>query len=182
MSAHPQPTSDAPDYSHLPKKHCLNCPKFFRLTKKTRRFCSDECRKEFHVYGSSFGKLKDKLTELIHAQSRDIVNTEFGRYVSGKDFKRAMAAAGFIHRSQIIKRQANTRPTSLLRQIQAQAGLIQNLNQRLASIEQAIDRAQQTPRSEAPQLEPAAKTEAAISDTAIAGLKAFNAARQRHGL
>lgn len=135
MSGHPKPASDAPGVSPFPKKHCANCPKFFLQTKPTKRFCSDDCRKEFNRYGSSFGKLKDKLEKMIGKEAAAIVAREFGKYVAGKDFKRAMSAAGFIHRSQMIKRTPEQRPAALLRRLQAQAGLMQNLNQRLTSIE-----------------------------------------------
>ena len=54
------------DPKKLPRKHCKNCNKLFPLTKPTREFCGDNCRKEFHANGgNAFGPLKTRLEKLV---------------------------------------------------------------------------------------------------------------------
>ncbi len=61
----------------LGKKRCENCPKFFDKKTKWQRFCSKECKDQYHNYGSAYGKLRDTLTKLITrevaSQVRDVV-------------------------------------------------------------------------------------------------------------
>ena len=61
----------------LGRKRCENCPKFFEKMRKWQRFCSKECKDQFHKNGSAYGKLRDTLTKLITrevaSQVRDAV-------------------------------------------------------------------------------------------------------------
>ncbi len=47
------------------RKRCENCNKLFEPKKPWSKFCKDECRKEFHRYGSSYGPLKTGLHKAI---------------------------------------------------------------------------------------------------------------------
>jgi hypothetical protein len=55
----------------LRRRRCNNCGTLYPLTKPTRKFCSEQCRKEFHQYGAAYGPLKAKLEKLIEQSSRD---------------------------------------------------------------------------------------------------------------
>ena len=59
------------------KKRCLNCPKFFPLTKPHRKFCSIPCKDQFNKFGGAYGKLKEKLFAEIEAQVRAVRKTVF---------------------------------------------------------------------------------------------------------
>jgi hypothetical protein len=55
------------------RKHCKNCNKLFPLTKPTREFCGDNCRKEFHANGgNAYGPLKTRLEKLVRGITRDL--------------------------------------------------------------------------------------------------------------
>lgn len=47
---------------NLPRMQCDNCPQKFQPKRRylptEKRFCSDNCRKEYHKRGGSFSKLK----------------------------------------------------------------------------------------------------------------------------
>ena len=59
------------DPKKLRRKHCKNCNKLFPLTKPTREFCCDNCRKEFHANGgNAFGPLKTRLEKLVRGITR----------------------------------------------------------------------------------------------------------------
>lgn len=45
--------------------HCHNCNKLFVPQKPWAKFCKENCRKEFHRYGSSYGPLKTGLERAI---------------------------------------------------------------------------------------------------------------------
>ena len=49
-----------------PKRRCLNCPRFFIQNPRSKKFCCEQCRKQFHEYGSAYGSIKEHLeTKLI---------------------------------------------------------------------------------------------------------------------
>lgn len=51
------------------RKRCINCDSLFPLTKENRKFCCDNCRKEFHANGgNAFGPLKIRLEKLVNKQ------------------------------------------------------------------------------------------------------------------
>jgi len=91
------------------KDRCDNCSKPFLKTKPHKRFCSVQCQKEYHRHGAAFGPLKDKLTKLIEQRTREHARTSYDhmRVTLVKElpddlaFREALAAAGFIHRSQL---------------------------------------------------------------------------------
>lgn len=93
----------------LPKKRCLNCPKFFPLTKPNRRFCSINCKNEYNRFGSSYGPLKAKLEKLIEQtiaagiahQLRDR-NSELWQSVKAK-----VAELGFLNRADVSTRRTD---------------------------------------------------------------------------
>jgi hypothetical protein len=45
----------------------------FPRTRKDRKFCKEECRKEFHRFGSGYGPIKQALEKLIEKRTRDQV-------------------------------------------------------------------------------------------------------------
>lgn len=56
---------------HLPRKRCKNCPKFFRMTKPNREFCSDHCRAMFHHNKAGYGKLREFMPKMIAREVRE---------------------------------------------------------------------------------------------------------------
>jgi hypothetical protein len=85
----------------LKRRRCKNCDKLFDVTRPNRIFCSDTCRDEYHRYGSAFGPMKAYLTLLIEKASKEEAKRQLAAHVAGKEFRAALALAGFIHRSQI---------------------------------------------------------------------------------
>jgi hypothetical protein len=83
------------------RRRCDNCGKFYLKTRDNKKYCSLQCKDEFNRHGSAFGPLKDYLTKLIKKESKEAAAAQFAAYVAGKDFRRQLAAAGFIHRSMI---------------------------------------------------------------------------------
>lgn len=59
------------DVKEFPRKRCVNCPKFFLQRAVNKRFCSDQCRKEFFRYGSAFAPLKEKLEAMVTKWMKD---------------------------------------------------------------------------------------------------------------
>ena len=55
------------------RKRCENCNKLFEPKKLWAKFCKDECRKEFHRYGSSYGPLKTGLHKAIDKQCAALI-------------------------------------------------------------------------------------------------------------
>lgn len=57
---------------HYRRMRCDNC--FAPTPKRTgnKRFCSDQCRKEFHRHGSAFGPLRVKLEKIIAQATREL--------------------------------------------------------------------------------------------------------------
>lgn len=52
-----------------PKKRCKNCDKRFEQVVKSKVFCCDDCRWEFHANGgNAFGPLKIRLEKLVNKQ------------------------------------------------------------------------------------------------------------------
>lgn len=68
-----RPRTEPPDPApvKLKRKRCLNCGRLFPLTKESRKFCKDECRKEFHRYGAAYGPLRQGLEKLIERTTRE---------------------------------------------------------------------------------------------------------------
>ena len=57
------------------RKRCLNDGNLFRPTRAypVQKFCSDECRKEFHANGgNAFGPLKTRLEKLVHRITKEL--------------------------------------------------------------------------------------------------------------
>lgn len=49
----------------LEPRRCANDNRKFQPKLKIQKFCSDQCRKQFHRYGSSYGPLKTGLEKII---------------------------------------------------------------------------------------------------------------------
>lgn len=88
----------------LPKKRCRNCNKPFPLTKVNRAFCRQECKNEFHNFGSAYGPLKARLEKMIvveaRRQSRLQARAQFNDYAR-RDLGRDLIAAGFVNRKRL---------------------------------------------------------------------------------
>ena len=57
------------------RKRCLNDGNLFRPTRAypVQKFCSGECRKEFHANGgNAFGPLKTRLEKLMHRSTKEL--------------------------------------------------------------------------------------------------------------
>lgn len=106
-----------------PRKRCANDGTLFFKTRKNKRFCCPECKDEYHRFGSAFGPLRDYLTKLIGIESKAQAAAQFTAYVQGKDFRRQLAAAGFIHRSMIQPR-PGPKPRELARSLEQLAARI----------------------------------------------------------
>jgi hypothetical protein len=88
------------DPATLPKRRCKNCPKFFPLTKPNRGFCSQQCKSQFHNYGSAYGTLKQTLENLILKRAREQAKAGFESYVKN-DLGTDLLRAGFLNRHRI---------------------------------------------------------------------------------
>jgi len=64
------------------KRRCMNCGKFFPMTKPNRKFCGTPCQQEFAHYGSAFGKLKLTLEELTGKWTRATLKAERERHLA----------------------------------------------------------------------------------------------------
>lgn len=63
-----------------PPLKCRNCGATFKPKRKTQRFCTSVCRKEFHQYGKAgIGKLLELMTKRI----RKIVREEITTFMKG---------------------------------------------------------------------------------------------------
>ena len=62
------------------RKRCENCNKLFEPKKPWSKFCKDECRKEFHRYGSSYGPLKTGLHKAIDKKYAELAKDSERRY------------------------------------------------------------------------------------------------------
>jgi hypothetical protein len=123
------------DPQKFPRRRCANCNKFFLKIRKNKRFCSRGCKTEFARYGSAFGPLKDYLTKLIESASGGEAEKQFAAYVAGKDFRRQLAAAGFIHRSMLEPRKPALTPDGLQSQITITGRLMRELESRVKELE-----------------------------------------------
>lgn len=167
MSGSPTPAPAVSTTIETSRKRCKNCPKFFTIgpkTPKTKEFCSNNCRLQFHNNGSSFGKVKQVMEKTIRTESRKIVNQEFDRYVHGREFKAAMAAAGFIHRSQIKSKPREYRPGAMVA--------------RIAKLEAAL---KASSAAQPPQSLSVTRTEPATTDTVRTVTREAQAARRVKG-
>jgi hypothetical protein len=78
MNRNPHPPADAlQGKSTRPKKKCDNCGKDFpklnpegKPWKKNKRFCDDNCKAEFHRFGSAFGPLKETVSNIAREEAR----------------------------------------------------------------------------------------------------------------
>jgi hypothetical protein len=59
------------------RKRCDNCGDLFPRTRTDRKFCSENCRKEFHRYGAAYGPIKQALEKLIDKRTREQVDARF---------------------------------------------------------------------------------------------------------
>ena len=58
-----------------PKKRCKNCDKRFEQVVKSKLFCSNDCRWEFHANGgNAFGPLKIRLEKLVNQHVGELRN------------------------------------------------------------------------------------------------------------
>lgn len=44
---------------------CDNCPRYYTARREDQRFCSSNCRKEFHKYGGAYAKLHGLIEPLV---------------------------------------------------------------------------------------------------------------------
>lgn len=61
------------------RKRCLNCPRYFEpraLSEggKTQKFCSENCRKEFHKHGGAYAKLRRDLAALVRKEVKKVLS------------------------------------------------------------------------------------------------------------
>ena len=122
----------------FPRRRCWNCDGWFLKTRKNKRFCKASCKDEYNRHGSAFGPLKDYLTKLIQTASKEEAAKQFAAYVSGKDFRRQLAAAGFIHRSMIkrgVLEMVKEKVDTVLEVVTAVTRRVDVLTSRVARIE-----------------------------------------------
>jgi len=64
------------------RARCENCHALYRPNPRRpkQKFCSDNCRKEFHRYGSSYGPLKTGLHKAIDKKYADLAKDSERRY------------------------------------------------------------------------------------------------------
>ena len=49
------------------RKRCENCNALMEMRVEHKRFCCDNCRKEYHQNGGAFGPLKGRLERLVRS-------------------------------------------------------------------------------------------------------------------
>ena len=123
------------DPTIYPRRHCRNCNKWFWRVRPNKLFCSVQCSREFKRYGSAFGPLKDYLTKLIETTAGEIVAKRFTTYAQGKDFRRELAAAGFVHKSMLKPKPPEFTPESFHRSILTQGRMFRELELRVQQLE-----------------------------------------------
>ena len=64
----------------IARRICDNCPTKFQPRVESQRFCSANCRKEFHKYGGTYPKLKAKLDESISRRIRELSPADTKRF------------------------------------------------------------------------------------------------------
>lgn len=128
----------------FPRRHCHNCNAWYRKTRKNKRFCSKECKEEFRRYGSAFGPLKTWLTKLIEESSKGEAANQFTLYVEGRDFRRQLARAGFIHRSMLKQLPPELRPKALLAAAMMNGKLMAELSARVKTLELGLEKLAQS--------------------------------------
>lgn len=118
------PQESAPDAllpselkDEAPSKLCDNCGKRTIVTKKSKRFCSNQCRMEYHKYGAAFGPLKAKLVKVIKEETGAAIKPGLAKIVSAEDFIDLMRKAGFVHRSQLKRRPEELQPAAIVARI-----------------------------------------------------------------
>lgn len=119
----------------FPRRHCKNCNKLYEKNRPNKMFCSHDCKEEFRKFGSAYGPLKEHLTKLIAKHAAGEAAAQFAAYVAAKDFRRTLAAAGFIHRSMIKKRPAGMKPEALHAQILLLGSFSRRLLSRVTRLE-----------------------------------------------
>ena len=65
------------------RRRCENCNRLYTPIREDQRFCQhdgDNCRKEFHRYGSSYGPLKTGLHKAIEKKYADLAKDSERRY------------------------------------------------------------------------------------------------------
>ncbi len=78
MNRNPHPPADAlQGKSARPKIKCDNCGKAFpklnpegKPWKKNKKFCDDNCKAEFHRFGSAFGPLKETVSNIAREEAQ----------------------------------------------------------------------------------------------------------------
>lgn len=85
----------------FPRRRCDNCGEFYPQTRKHKRFCKEQCKKEFHQHGAAFGPLKQRLEKLIRKEVAGQVGIEVARTIARELNAELLARAGFVHRSQL---------------------------------------------------------------------------------
>jgi predicted amidophosphoribosyltransferase len=108
-----RPLEPATKPDNWSRGRCENCSKPFEKTKPNRRFCCEKCQKEYHRHGAAYGPLKDKLEKLIEKRVAEQLTERVTKVITAliydERFKAQLAAAGFIHRSQLGKPLARLR-------------------------------------------------------------------------
>ena len=53
---------------------CANCFKMYvdESPNQIKKFCGDQCKKEFHAHGSAYGPLKVRLEKLVRQGGREL--------------------------------------------------------------------------------------------------------------
>jgi len=53
---------------------CANCFKMYvdESPNQIKKFCGDQCKKEFHAHGSAYGPLKVRLEKLVRQITREL--------------------------------------------------------------------------------------------------------------
>lgn len=73
-----QPQGSPSKVKTFKRRRCENCNALYQPTREDQRFCrkdGDNCRKEFHRYGSSYGPLKTGLHKAIDKKVIDLEKT-----------------------------------------------------------------------------------------------------------
>lgn len=123
------------DLKKYPRRRCRNCDALYYRTRPHKKFCSIVCKDEYHKYGSAFGPLKTYLTNLIQKAGKEEAARQFEAYLSSPEFRKHLAAAGFIHRSQILKPDMRETGAHLRGQVTVIERLLREHEERIVALE-----------------------------------------------
>ncbi len=104
----------------VPMRTCKNCPEQFpakKIAGKEKEFCTSKCRMAFFQHGNTPLKVIRKTADAyLKSHGKEELSKLLRALLRSKELRATMAAAGFIHKSQ-LRKPVGPRVTRLERRI-----------------------------------------------------------------